>query len=73
MTPETIVTAEMTVMEILNAMIRNGATTTVGETYLIDWLEECDPVGVTIGDLVAEWEYQDDDPNDELRLNSYRY
>jgi hypothetical protein len=52
---ETIVTNEMTNDQIVNLMIAAGAPVVVGGTYLTDWVEEGDAVGMTIAELVAEW------------------
>jgi hypothetical protein len=54
-TRETTVTAEMTTEQIVGFMLANGSPMIQGETYVSDWVEEGDPVGMTLGQLMAEW------------------
>jgi transcriptional regulator with XRE-family HTH domain len=49
------ITAEMTKNEVVELMLAAGAPAVVGETYITDWVEEGDPVGMTVESLVAEW------------------
>lgn len=62
LTAETTVTAEHTPAQIVAAMISNGADSRNEEfkTELIDWVEEREPVGFTVAELVAEWMETDD-------------
>jgi hypothetical protein len=55
MNADTKVTAEMSNEQIVAAMIANGAERVMGSTYITDWVEEGDSVGMTIKELVAEW------------------
>ena len=54
-TRETTVTAEMTTEQIVKFMLANGSPMIQGETYVSDWIEDGDPVGMTLGQLMAEW------------------
>ena len=54
MTSQTV-TAEMTNEQIVALMIEAGAPQIVGETYITDWVEEGECVGMTIAELVEEW------------------
>jgi hypothetical protein len=54
-TLDTVVTEDISTENIVAFMLDNGSPAKVGETYITDWIEEGDPVGMTLGQLMAEW------------------
>ena len=72
MNAQTKVTAEMTNEQIVAAMIANGAKAVEGDTYITDWVEEGEPVGMKISELVEEWNYSEQ-MNAEDHLDAWKY
>jgi hypothetical protein len=54
-TLNTVVTEDIPTEDIVDFMLDNGSPAYLGEMYIAEWIEEVDPVGMTLGQLIAKW------------------